>query len=93
MAIYHLAAKIISRNKGRSAIAAAAYRAGEIIACERTGLVFDFRRKKEVAYRQIFAPKNTEGTTNQLGGYTDRSRGRDSYTQTVQNLNAKKPHH
>lgn len=59
MAIYHLAAKIISRNKGRSAIAAAAYRAGEIIACERTGLVFDFRRKKEVAYRQIFAPKNS----------------------------------
>lgn len=30
MAIYHLSVKIISRNKGRSVVAAAAYRAGEL---------------------------------------------------------------
>ena len=58
MAIYHLSAKVISRGQGRSAIAAAAYRAGELITCERTGLTFDYRRKKEVAYRNILAPKN-----------------------------------
>ena len=59
MAIYHLAAKVISRGQGRSAIAAAAYRAGERITCLRTGLTFDYRLKKEVAYRHIFAPKNS----------------------------------
>lgn len=59
MAIYHLAAKVISRGQGRSAIAAAAYRAAERITCLRTGLTFDYCHKKEVAYRNIFAPKNS----------------------------------
>lgn len=59
MAIYHLNAKVISRSAGRSATAAAAYRAGVKIKDERTGRVFDYRRKREVSYRYIFAPKNS----------------------------------
>lgn len=59
MAIYHLNAKVISRAQGRSATAACAYRAGEKIADERTGLVFDYTRKREVIYRQIFAPSSS----------------------------------
>ena len=35
MAIYHCSIKIISRGKGQSAIAAAAYRAGEKITSKR----------------------------------------------------------
>lgn len=45
MAIYHLSVKPISRSKGRSATAAAAYRAGIVIADERTGLVHDYTRR------------------------------------------------
>ena len=45
MAIYHLSAKPISRATGRSATGAAAYRAGETITDERTGLVLDYGKK------------------------------------------------
>ncbi len=48
--------KVISRSTGRSATAAAAYRAAERILDERTGLVFDYTRKANVAWTQIFAP-------------------------------------
>lgn len=58
MAIYHLCAKVIARSSGRSATAAAAYRAGEKIHDNRTGQVFDYTRKKEVSYRRIFTPPN-----------------------------------
>lgn len=58
MAIFHLNAKVISRAQGRSATGACAYRAGQKIKDERTGLVFNYTRKKEVVYRHIFAPVN-----------------------------------
>jgi hypothetical protein len=59
MAIYHLSVKVITRTTGRSATAAAAYRAGEKIKDNRTGQIFDYTRKKEVSYRRIFTPPNT----------------------------------
>ncbi|MBC3871139.1 MobQ family relaxase [Undibacterium oligocarboniphilum] len=58
MAIYHLSVKLITRTTGRSATAAAAYRAGEQIHDNRTAQTFDYTRKKEVSYRRIFAPPN-----------------------------------
>ncbi len=45
MAIYHLCIKIISRGKGKSAVAASAYRSGEKIKNEYDGIVHDFTRK------------------------------------------------
>ncbi len=56
MPIFHCQAKAISRATGRSATAAAAYRAGERIIDDRTGEVHDYRRKKGVLHTQIFAP-------------------------------------
>lgn len=56
MAIFHLNLKTIGRSDGRSATAAAAYRAGERIADERTGLVFDFTRKRGVDGAEILTP-------------------------------------
>ena len=41
MAIYHLCIKIISRGKGKSAVAASAYRSGEKIKNEYDGIVHD----------------------------------------------------
>ena len=36
---------------------AAAYRSGGRLTCERTGLVFNFTRKREVEYLAILAPE------------------------------------
>ena len=56
MAIYHLSVKAIGRSAGRSATAAAAYRAGVEIADERTGEVHDYRRKQGVLHSEIVLP-------------------------------------
>ena len=56
MAIFHLSANIISRGKGRSAVAAAAYRSGSRITNEYDGVVHDYRRKRGVIDKQIFLP-------------------------------------
>lgn len=58
MSIYHCSIKIISRAGGRSAVASAAYRAGEKLYNEETGLTHDFTHKKEVAYSEILLPEN-----------------------------------
>lgn len=54
MAIFHLSANIISRGKGRSVVAAAAYRSGGIITNEYDGVVHDYRRKRGIIDKQIF---------------------------------------
>lgn len=58
MAIYHLSMKILSRSKGYSAVASAAYRAGEKILDERTGVIHDYTRKNGVASAVILTPAN-----------------------------------
>lgn len=56
MAIYHCSIKIISRGKGRSAVAAAAYRAGEKITSEYDGAIHDYTRKGGVVHTEILLP-------------------------------------
>lgn len=56
MAIYHLSVKIISRSQGRSAVAAAAYRAAEIMENQYDGVVHDFRKKGWVEHREVLIP-------------------------------------
>lgn len=57
MAIYHLSAKVVSRAKGQSTIAAAAYRAGEKLRDEATGDVKEYRaRRDRIIFTGIFAP-------------------------------------
>jgi ATP-dependent exoDNAse (exonuclease V) alpha subunit len=58
MAIFHLSAKIVSRGKGQSAIAKAAYNARDRITDERTGEVKDYSRKNGILFSGIFAPKD-----------------------------------
>lgn len=58
MAIYHLCIKIISRGKGKSAVAASAYRSGEKIKNEYDGIVHDFTRKGGIAHTEILLPQN-----------------------------------
>ena len=58
MAIYHLCIKIISRGKGKSAVAASAYRSAEKIKNEYDGIVHDFTRKGGIAHTEILLPQN-----------------------------------
>ena len=58
MAIYHCSIKIISRGKGQSAVAAAAYRAGEKIVSEYDGRTSDYTRKGGIAHTEIILPDN-----------------------------------
>lgn len=58
MASYHCQVKVISRGAGRSATAAAAYRAGTRIECEREGRTHDYTRKRGVEASFIRAPSD-----------------------------------
>src|SRR3546814_17805140 len=58
MASFHLAVKAIGRSAGRSATAAAAYRAGVEITDERTGLVHDYTRKQGVEHSELMLPND-----------------------------------
>jgi len=58
MADYRLHAQIISRSGAKSAVKAAAYRAGEKILNERTGNLEDYTRKRGVLYTEILTPQN-----------------------------------
>lgn len=66
MAIFHCQAKAISRSSGRSATAAAAYRAGELIHDKRTGEVHDYSRKKGIEYSEIITSDGTTITRENL---------------------------
>lgn len=56
MAMYHLSAKAIRRKNGRSAVAAAVYRAGECIVDQRTGVEHDYTRKSGVLGTALLLP-------------------------------------
>ncbi len=68
MAIYHFSVQVIGRAQGRSAVAAAAYRAGERLHDERLDRDHDFRAKSGVEHSEIFLP---EGAPEQ---WRDRER-------------------
>jgi ATP-dependent exoDNAse (exonuclease V) alpha subunit len=67
MAQYHFHAAIVQRSTGQSAVASAAYRAGERIHDERIGKDFDYRRRWGVLHTQIMT------TDNALDWMHDRS--------------------
>jgi len=56
VAIFHLSAQILKRSAGRSATAAAAYRAHERIEDERTGLTHDYTRRRGEVEAFILTP-------------------------------------
>lgn len=56
MAIYHFHVGHISRGKGASAVAAAAYRAGEALKSEYYGEKYDYTRKGGVIFSEILLP-------------------------------------
>ena len=57
VAIYHFTVKVISRGHGRSAIAAAFYRAGERFVNQEHERTFDYTYKSEVIHSEIILPE------------------------------------
>ena len=58
MSIYHCSIKVVSRAGGRSAVASAAYRAGEKLHNQETGLTHDFTHKGGVVMNEVILPDN-----------------------------------
>ena len=56
VANYHLSVSPVSRSAGRSAVAAAAYRAGARLRDERTGQTHDYTRRRGVLAADVVAP-------------------------------------
>lgn len=54
---FHFSIDIISRGKGKSAVASSAYISGEKIKNEWDGVTHDYTRKEKVLHKQIILPK------------------------------------
>lgn len=80
MAIYHCSVKTVGRSKGRSAIAAAAYRAGVCLADERTGELYDYTRKRGVEYSELIFPDGVSLTREQLWNAAESAENRKNST-------------
>ncbi len=60
MAIYHLSMKPISRSRGRSAVAASAYRSASKLTNERDGITHDYTNKSGVEHAEIVLPEGVD---------------------------------
>lgn len=57
MAIYHMRVKTLSRSKGNSSVAAAAYRAALLLFDDKTGIKHDYRVRSGVVETQFVLPE------------------------------------
>jgi hypothetical protein len=64
MAIFHWNCSIIKRSSGSSSVGSAAYRSGEKILDEKTGIIHDYTRKKGILYTEIITPENVPDWAN-----------------------------
>lgn len=62
-ALCHVSAKVVQRSKGRSAVAAAAYRSGTCLTDARTGSKWDYSRKRHVTDSFVLVPPDAPAWT------------------------------
>ena len=67
MAIYHLSMKPLCRTQGRSAVAAAAYRAGQLLTNARDGVVHDYTGRQGIEHTEIVLPQGLAGVGGGAG--------------------------
>ena len=84
MAIFHMDIQVISRGKGRSAVAAAAYRAAENIKNEYNGRTHNYTRKSGIVHKEIILPDNAPAD------FADRSVLWNSVEQIDRNSNERR---
>lgn len=83
MASYHLSVKTVKRSAGRSATAAAAYRSGSVIACEREGRVHDYSAKRGVQDCFILAPEGAPDWAQERAALWNAAEARESRSNSV----------
>ncbi|MBL4746245.1 MAG: MobA/MobL family protein [Flavobacteriaceae bacterium] len=59
MADYRFSANVISRGKGQSSVASAAYRSSSRLVDERTGQIHDYTHKSGVTHSEVLTPEGT----------------------------------
>ena len=95
MAIFHLTAKVISRGKGQSAVAAAAYRSGERLRDEQANeQKFYQARAERIEFTAIMAPKDAPDWAqdrNQLWNHAERAEKRKD-AQLAREIEIALPH-
>ncbi|QFQ89073.1 molybdopterin-guanine dinucleotide biosynthesis protein MobA [Paracoccus kondratievae] len=83
MASYHLSVKTVKRSVGRSAVAAAAYRAGAQLACDREGRVHDYTRKQGIVGTFILAPDAAPGWVQDRAALWNAAEDRETRRNAV----------
>ncbi len=95
MAIFHMTAKVISRGKGQSAIAAAAYRSGERLRDEQAGeQKFYTARAERIEFTDILVPSDAPEWAhdrNQLWNNAERAERRKD-AQLAREIEVALPH-
>ena len=76
MAIYHCTTKTVNRSSGRTAVASMAYRAGEKLEDERTGLTHDFTKKSGVVHTEILSNLDIEIDRGELWNLAEKTENR-----------------
>ena len=79
LGFYHCSVKSVGRAKGRSVVAAAAYRSGERLDDEITGQTFDYRARGGVVESFILAPDHAPAWAHdreRLWNEAERAEGR-----------------
>lgn len=82
--------KVLSRSDGRSATAAAAYRAATIIQDDRTGLAFDYRKKGGVLEVLSFHPPVQLAPGEAKPAWMERLEALDEYWNEVEQAETRK---
>lgn len=82
--------KVLSRSDGRSATAAAAYRAATIIQDDRTGLTFDYRKKGGVLEVLSFHPPVQLAPGEAKPAWMERLEALDEYWNQVEQAERRK---
>ena len=85
IAIYHWNIGIVSRGKGKSAVAAAAYRSGEKLTNEWDGMTHDYTRKGGVVHTEIMLPPHAPPDENEMT-ITVGVASSAGYTRTYKNV-------
>mgnify|MGYP005989363611 CR=1 FL=1 len=83
MASYHLSVKTVKRSAGRTATAAAAYRAGERLSCAREGRVHDYTRKQGIEEAFILAPEDAPGWAQDRASLWNAAEARETRRNSV----------
>jgi ATP-dependent exoDNAse (exonuclease V) alpha subunit len=72
VAIFRMQISTVGRSAGRSATAAAAYRAGERLRDERAGALHNYSRRRDVLHTEIFLPTHVESVAAVWAGQREK---------------------